>query len=571
MRLKIVRLIVSGLFILIVLELIYVQLIRGRYYYDLSKNNRVRAVPIEGIRGKILDRNGIVLVENRLSLNVMVMPQEIEDVQGLFAFLSKTLNEDYEKLVKRFQQRKFAPFAPVTVAENISREEAISIEENKFLFPGIIVEQSFSRLYPFAEMDAHLLGYVGKISQSRAEKLREYGFTSQSHVGYSGVEEFYDEDLRGEQGGLQIEVNSRGQQVRLLSLKDPSKGKDIVLTIDNRIQGIAQQILGGKAGSIIVMDMDNGEILGLTSAPAYDPNIFVRGLIQNDTANILTNSTAPLMNRAISGQYPPGSVFKVLLALGALESAKISPGTHFLCPGFYNLGKQQFRCSHIHGDQNLIDAITHSCNVYFYQVGRKMGAELIYQYAKAFGLGAVTGIDLPYEVSGNIPSPHQRKALSNRGWYAGDTLNLSIGQGDVLTSPIQLVMMMSTIAQNGRMVHPHVIKSIGETEINRYSAKQYIHFNEENFNVVTDGLKDVVDEDTGTGHLLEIEGLKVSGKTGTAQSSGAKENHAWFVGFSYSGKRNIAFCVFLEHGGSSRNAVELSRELLVQMQQKEIL
>ena len=570
MRFKILHIIVSGLFVLVALNLVYAQAVRGRYYYDLSKNNRIRVVPIEGSRGRILDRNGTILVDNRLSLNVLVLPQEIDDLDSLFSFLASVLREEKGALVKQYRQRMFAPFAPVVVAENISREQSIVIEENKFLFPGLIVEESFNRYYPFADSEAHVLGYVGKINQSRAEKLKDYGYTAQSLVGYSGVEEYYDEDLRGGQGGLQIEVNSRGQQVRLLSLKDPSKGKDITLTIDHKIQGISKQLLSGRKGAIVVMDMDSGEILGLTSSPSYDPNSFVNHK-QNEAANILLNPSSPLLNRAISGQYPPGSVFKVSVALAALETQKITAGTQFMCPGFYQVGDRQFRCAHIHGDQNLIEAIAHSCNVYFYQVGRKLTAEPIQQYAQTLGLGKLTEIDLPYEESGHIPSPRQRKAATGRAWYTGDTLNFAIGQGDVLATPLQLVKFMSAVAQAGAVVQPHVIKSIGENDVTKYSAKQYVHFAQKTFAAVLTGLKDVVDEDTGTGHLLDIEGLHVSGKTGTAQASGNKENHAWFVGFTSSAKANIAFCVFLEHGGSSRNAVELARELLVRMKEEKIL
>ena len=275
MRLKIIRIIIVGLFVLIVAGLFYVQVIRGQYFFHLSANNRIRIVPLEGWRGRIKDRNGKVLADRRVAYNVMVAPQDLHDRQELFRFLAKVLGIDEKKIEEKYTQKKYALFAPVVVAEDIARDKAIILEENKYLYPSLIIQEGFRRSYPLGNNSAHVLGYVGKINRVQKERFKEYGYSPQSIIGYSGAEEYYDAYLKGGEGGLQIEVNSRGQQVRLMSLKEPTTGQDISLTIDSDVQQIALDVLEGQTGVIVVMDMDNGEILGLTSVPTYDPNIFV--------------------------------------------------------------------------------------------------------------------------------------------------------------------------------------------------------------------------------------------------------------------------------------------------------
>ena len=571
MRIKIVRVIISGLFLTIALNLIYVQVIRGGYFYHLSANNRIRIVPLEGWRGKIKDRNGVVLADSRIAYNVMIAPQDIGDRQELFQFLSKVLEVDASIIEQRYLHRKLVPFAPVIVAENIPRNKAIILEESKYLYPNLIVQEGFKRSYPLKKNSAHVLGHVGKMNRARRERLKKYGYSPQSIIGYTGVEEYYDAYLKGGGGGIQIEVNSRGQQVRLLSLKEPTKGQDITLAIDSNIQQIAMDSLKGATGVIIVMDMDNGEILGMTSSPAYDPNIFVDVSKQKRLSGLFSDVRAPFLNRAIKGLFPPGSVFKVPVAIGALDSQKITPHTSFICKGFYELGGRKFRCTHTHGLQNLVQSLAHSCNIYFYNIGSILGVEGLYRYARKFGLGRATYIDLPYEASGNIPSRRKRFQRGKKQWYAGDTLNFSVGQGDVLTTPLQLVRMIATVANNGLEVQPHVIKSIGGVPAVQYNFKREIKVNKEVLKIVQKGLRAAVTDDAGTAHVLDLDGLYIAGKTGTAQTSGEKKDHAWFVGYVKSSKRNIAFCVFLEHGGSSQNACLVSRKLLLSMKKEEIL
>lgn len=573
MRLKIIRVVIAGLFLIVTLDLFYVQVIRGRYYFNLSRNNRIRVIPLEGWRGRIRDRNGKILVDNRLAYNLMITPQEIQDQEALFRFLSGVLNADREQIIRIYRKKKSAPFTPVAVAEDIPLAQAILIEENKYRFPSMFIQESFKRAYPLENNSAHVLGYVGKISRAQKERFQEYGYSPQSMIGYSGVEEYYDAYLRGEEGGLQVEVDSLGRQVRLLSLKEPTKGQDITLTVDSTLQEMALGLLEGKRGAIVVMDMNNGEILGMTSSPAFAPSFFVERVYQEQISRLFSDPAAPLMNRAIHGAFPPGSVFKVSLAVGALDTKKVAPEMIFNCQGFYALKNARFRCVHVHGAQNFIEAIAHSCNVYFYNVGLILGPETMSRYARIFGLGEPTHIDLPYEEAGLVPSPRHRLLARGTRWYSGDTLNFAIGQGDISATPLQLVRMMATVARDGVEVQPHVIKTIGHLPFNEYFFLRSIKIEKSIFQTVKKGLRAAVTDFSGTAHVLDLKDIEVAGKTGTAQTSasGDKKSHAWFVGYAKGEKKHVAVGIFLEHGGSSYNATLIARELLLGMQRENIL
>ncbi len=570
MRLKILRVIIFSFLLVIAADLVYLQAIRGPYYHSLSVNNRIRVIPLQARRGTIMDRNGVVLADNRLSFNVTVIPQDVQDKERLFDYLSGALKVDKEKLLRRFYEKKVTPFAPVVIVDDVDRRVAMMLEENRFRFPGLYIQQDFRRLYPFEQIGAHVLGYVGQINRSKMEKLKDYGYTPQSMVGYSGIEEYYDAYLVGKEGGQQIEVNSRGQQVRLLSTRDPEAGQDIQLTIDERIQTIAHDVLGERNGAVVVMDVESGEILGMVSYPAYDPNIFTDSKKMKQAHYVFTDPASPLLNRAVMGQYPPGSVFKAVVTTAGLISKKVSPYTTFFCKGAYYLGRRRFRCTHQHGTQNLIEAIGHSCNVYFYNVGLLTGPDPISKYARVYGLGALTHVDLPFEEKGFIPSRMTRKK-QNRGWYKGDTLNFSIGQGEVLATPLQLVRMMASIARRGSEVQPHLIRQIGGKDIIHFSSSRDLNIPDKVFDVLHMGLRSVVTDSGGTARQLNMEDYIISGKTGTAQSVPGKKEHAWFVGYTRENPTNVAFCVFLEHGGSSYYAVSVAKEFFRRIKEEGIL
>jgi penicillin-binding protein 2 len=376
--------------------------------------------------------------------------------------------------------------------------------------------------------------------------------------------------LRGEPGGRQIEVDSRGTQVRLLGLKDPLAGKEVVLTIDQRVQNAAQELLRGYRGSIVVMDLTNGDLMSLVSSPSYDPNAFLDKSKNEDIASYFNDPAAPLIDRAVSGQYPPGSVFKIPVALAAIQLHKITPATTFDCPGYMMVGQRRFGCSHVHGMQDLRAALAHSCNVYFFHVGQLVTPPIIGAFAKAFGLNRRTGVDLPFEAKGNLVT----KAPQGGSWYTGDVLNLSIGQGYTLTTPLQLTVMIAAVANNGVILRPRVVKTVGGEDIPvmDFSKRPLIRLRDQTWAVVQQGLKAVVDDPEGTGHdLKEIPSLNIYGKTGTAQSVHGKPNHSWFVGYATSPKAGIAFCVFLEYGGSSENSVKIAHDLLLKLQSMQII
>ncbi len=571
MRIRVIRVIVVALFIMIVMDLFYMQAIQGRHFFNLSVNNRIRVVPLEGWRGRIYDRKGNILADNRLSYDVMVTPQDVKKGEELFKFLSGVLGVEQHLIAQRYNQKKVAPFAPVSVAEDISQEKAILVEENKYRFPSLFVYESFKRFYPFDKSSAHVLGYIGKINRAQKDRFKEYGYSLESVVGYSGVEEYYDTYLRGEEGGIQIEVNSRGQQVRLIGLREPKKGEDIALTVDSDIQQDALELLADQRGAVVVMDMDSGELLALTSSPSFDPNIFIQSRYRNQVGGLFADTAAPVLNRAIKGVFPPGSVFKTVVATAALHTKKITPNTPFVCTGAYYLKKARFRCTHVHGSQNLIEAIAHSCNVYFFNTGLLLGADTIGHYARLLGLGEMTHVDLPYEEDGSIPMRPQRQGTEGEQWRAGDTLNISIGQGAILVTPLQLVRMMATVAQDGAPIRPHIIKSIGGMDVDIPAPEQRLPIDPKVFKSIQQGLRAAVADFSGTAHVLDIKDMHIAGKTGTAQTSGGKENHSWFVGYVKGAKRNISFCVFLEHGGSSYRACLIAKDLLTRMREKEIL
>lgn len=552
-------------------NLFYLQIVRGAAYFNLSLNNSIRVVPLEGPRGRIIDRNGVVLADNRHSFDVTVIPQEVDDKDELFDFLAKTLRVSKNSLLQRFSQRKIAPFAPVDIAEDITKEQAIILEENKYRFPGVYIDESYSRYYPFHEVGAHVLGYVGKVNREEMDQLKEGAYSPWSIVGKNGIENFYDEYLRGQEGGQQIEVNSRGRQVRLISIREPQAGQDIQLTIDQRVQQMAYDGLAGRRGAIIVMNLDSAEVLGMVSSPTFDPNIFVDSQLSSRVGSIVTDRNSPLLNRAIKGQYPPGSVFKVPVAAAGLATDKLDPGTSYTCNGIYNLGKSQFRCLHVHGPENLFQGITHSCNIYFYNISQVIGPDSISHYARLLGLGSKTEIDLPFEEKGNIPNPAQRKLKRNLGWYTGDTLNMSIGQGDVLTTPIQLLRMMATIGRDGSEPQPYLLKSINHQDMVKLSSTRHVKMIPQVYEILHNALRMVVSDSTGTAHTLDFPDLKVVGKTGTAQSTRGKDSHAWFVGYTSDGKPRVAICVFLEYGGSSYNSVLIVQQILKQMRDAQMI
>ncbi len=556
MRITVIRNIIFGLLALIAFDLFYLQVIRGGYFFRQSEHNAIRLIPFEGKRGRILDRNGKALARSERSFCAAILPQDYKGGKDIFRFLAGALDADADQLEARFKRYRRDPFSPVVVAQDISRQQAIVVEENAYEYPGLLVMERYSRQYASGSAGAHVIGYVSKPDESMLRLIREYGRSADELVGYAGVEKYQDDLLRAKAGGRQIQVNSRGQQVRLLSMLEPLPGKDLALTIDQDMQRAAYHALDGRKGAAVLMDPANGEILAMTSFPAYDPNDFAEREDRSRAAAYLRSADAPMLDRVAGAQFPPGSVFKVIVAIAGLQERRIKPSTTFDCPGYFDLGGRRFSFAHAYGPQDLVQAMAHSANEYFFHTGLLVGADTIARYAALFGLGERTGIDLPYELKGAIP---RRGAFAR--WFAGDTANMSIGQGYVLTTPVQIARLMAVIENEGRFVDPHVALDAARPVSHRAVALR-----PDVWKIIKQSLRAAVKIPSGTANTLDLEGMEVYGKTGTAQAGAGRSDHAWFAGVVKTSQRKLVIVVLLEHGGSSQNACNASKDLLLSLQ-----
>lgn len=524
----------------------------------MSVKNYIRLIQQEPYRGRIYDRNDNVIVDNLLSFDVMIIPQELKDKDELFRRLGSILAVDEGELLKNYKKEYLNAFKPVPVAKAVSKADAIRIEESKLDLPGVAIQLNSKRFYPYASTCCHVIGYMGEIDRSRITRLKEYGYDIKDKVGLSGVEEQYDIYMRGEKGGQQIEVDSLGRQVRMLGFRPPVAGKDIQLTIDLELQQIADTFMEGKKGALIIMDVANGEVIVMSSAPTFNPNIFIDRSDNKSLNYVLTSQAAPLFNRAISGQFPPGSIFKTITAMAVFKEKKIPSSLTYVCSGKMKVGNRYFKCWTTHESQDFYRAMTHSCDVYFYHLGLLAGPDALAVMARDFGLGSMTGIDLSQEASGFVPSCMWKRMSKLEGWYDGDTANFSIGQGYLLTTPLQIVRLMAVFSNGGYLVEPRVIKKIGDEPFKEKAPKK-IKVDDWDLTLVRKSLRLPVSSPEGTAHDLDIKGMQICAKTGTAEVYN-KESHGWVAGFFPQSKPKYAFCVFLENVGSSHHACALVRQ-----------
>lgn len=563
-RIKIVAFIIIFIFVCLGLALINLTLFQGEKFKELSRKNSIRLLPQSGARGRILDRQGSIIVGNSLSYDALILPQESQEGSRLLKNLSGILGIGQEEIKKRLKNGYTTSFTPVTIARNIDAKKAIALEELKIDFNGIVIQPNPLREYPYGSCASHVLGYLGEIDRWRLTKLEDYGYKTKDIVGFGGIEEKYDYYLRQEEGGLLVEVDHRGRLVRVLGFRPPRNGKDIQLTIDLDLQKIAEDSLRQRKGSVILMDPQSGEVLAMASSPNFNPAMFISES-KDSLQGLFNNPDGPFINRAISGVYPAGSVFKIVVALAALENNKITPYTTFFCPGFFKIGNQRFACWDTHKAQNLLMGIAHSCNVFFYRTGILTGAQVLHDYAVKFGLSKPTAIDLPYESSGFVPSPLWKRISRFQSWFDGDTANLSIGQGDLLVTPIQLTRTMAAFANGGRLVTPYITKAIDGRAVLEYSRKiTSPAIKQSSLNYIREGLRRVVADSAGTANMLASLPVAVAGKTGTVQVPRGQA-HAWFVGFFPFEKPKFVVCVFLEHGGAGHAAATLAKQILEAM------
>jgi penicillin-binding protein 2 len=571
-RIKTISAFISVSFLLLFASLFYFQIINYGYYRSLSLKNTVRTIPLEASRGTIYDRNGIALAKDHISFNLALIPQEISGLEKTLDKLSAVTGKKTKELEAAYKRSYRLPFVPADIISNIPPEQAFSMEEKFIDIPGAIIHSVPKRLYPNGKAGSHVLGYIGKIADSELKMLKDYGYSIRDSVGKSGIEKYYDAYLKGDDGGIQIEVDSLSREVSKIGFKEPRKGKDLTLTIDSGLQRFMDMLFDGKRGACIVMQAQTGGILGLVSSPEFDPNVFVTGK-DADRLKILRDKGHPLLNRAITGAYPAGSTFKPVIAYAGIATGTIKESTSFLCTGIFKLGSANFRCwkEAGHGYQDTVQALTHSCNVFFYNLGKILGADNIYRHALSFGLGSYTNIDLPQEAKGTVPSPMWKRFNLKTPWYEGDTINYSIGQGYLEVTPIQMLRAVTIVANNGFCPQPYIVENIEDVKASRrreFSSRLRPDF----FSIIKKGLFDAVNDPSGTGQRARVKELGVSGKTGTAQTGPSRQPHAWFIGYLPFDKPSISMVVFIEHGGKGgEDAATIARLIAVYLKENGLI
>jgi len=548
-RIKFVQIILLISFIPIFISLYYLQVYKGGYYRKKSLENVLRVIPYPASRGMIIDCNGMKLVDNFSSFQIAVIPQEITDLEYVLSRISRQFSVPISKLQTQYDKNYRYPFVPVTILEHIPKLKAIDFEAQNSL-NGVIVRVWPERKYLYGKVASHLIGFLGKIDSSQLKRFKKYGYSATDYIGKSGIEEYFDSYLRGTAGGALVEVDSKGRQVKLLGLKNPHKGKDIRLTVDIKFQKFIDNLLADKKGAIIVMEPDTGYIRALVSKPNFDPNVFLNYKENLKIIRQLLHSPdGPLFNRAISGVYMPGSIFKISVSAAGLESKIIELNDRFVCKGYTEIGPRKFRCWYEkgHGGINLIQALQYSCNVYFYKLGLQLGVNRLYEYAKKFRLGMRTDIELLGEAEGVIPNEIYKKKKFGAKWYSGDTANFSIGQGYVRITPIQALSMLSGVATRGFIPKPKLVKRIQNIDISSPEL-ECISISSNTLENIHKALIQVVESPYGTGRLANVEEMTIAGKTGTAQFK-SKKPHAWFVGYAPAKKPKVCLVIILEHGG----------------------
>lgn len=565
-------------FSLIGTRLFYLQVVQGDRLRRVAEENRTAILFERAPRGMIFDRNGVVLADNKPSFVVLFVPLELkqEDFSNVVERLAKILQMNAEEL----HQKLFSSFkqqAMLRLLDRASRSIAFALAEARPNLPGVSVITEMQRRYPFGTFASHLLGYLGQVTPDEFQKLREVGYRADWLVGKVGLEKTYDAILRGQHGGTRIEVDARGHSLKILDRKDPVSGEHIRTTLDFKIQKAAEDAFqeSGKSGAAVALDPRNGEILAFVSSPAFDPNLFVytRGEeeAKQTPSEILASPSLPLFNRAAQATYPPGSVFKIVATIAALESKKIKPEEQFTCPGYFWMGSQygwkKFLCwkKTGHGRLALPEALIKSCNVYYYQLGLKVGPDPMENFAKQFGLGKPVGIDFSYEKSGLVPGRTMFKS-ELRQWFEGDTVNMAIGQGTMLVTPLQAAMLAAAVANRGKVYKPQIVKEVQLYTGEIYARSQPVLLKEITLSTSTwefldETLAQVVER--GTGQPAKISGIRIAGKTGTAQNPQGKD-HAWFVAYAPVGNPTIAVSVLVEHGEKgSVSAAPVARKMIL--------
>ncbi len=557
-KVRIIGYILLAGFAIVLVRLWQLQILQGSAFRKISESNRLRVIGVPAPRGIIFDRNRIPLVKNVHYFCASLIPSEFNSDN--LPSLAKLLNVGEAELEKRIRRTEQSPFTPVRLKEGLSLKEVSYIEARRSDFPGLMIEIEANRGYLFGSTGAHLIGYLGKMSPKQSNDPEFRDVPPNAFIGQWGVEKLFDKKLRGIAGQRVIEIDALGREIRLLLEKPPVKGEDLTLSIDIALQSESEKAFQGRPGALVALKPDTGEILGYVSSPSFDPNKFAKGITYDEWESLSKDKNLPMLNRAIQSQYPPGSTFKIIMAIAGLEEGVITDSTKVDCRGGISYGRWRFGCWRKtgHGTIPLHRALVESCDVYFYDVGKRLGIDKIYAYATKFGLGKETGIPLGAEKKGLIPSTKWKMETRKAQWYLGETFVNSIGQGYVSTTPVQMAVMMSAVSNGGKVYKPTILKGARPELVMNTGVRP------DTIEKVKDGLKGVVNEPGGTGWVAKSNVTTIGGKTGTAQVVGIRKeskflsekfrDHAWFVAFAPVDKPEVAMSVLVEHGGHGGTA-----------------
>lgn len=588
------RLVLSAIFIFVLLgvvlaRLYVLQIVEYDHFSTLSDSNRIRIKALPPARGLIYDRNGIVMANNLPSYRLEIVLEQIEDLDDSLNRLKQFVDYSAQDLNRfRLSAKRRRPFESIPLKLNLNDEELARLAVNLHQFEGVEINARLTRNYPEASHAVHALGYVGRVDGDDLDSIDQANYAGTSHIGKLGLEKFYEAELHGTVGVQQVEVNAKGRTLRVLNDSPPLQGDNLHLTIDSRLQKIAEQAFGDNSGALVAIDPNNGEVLALVSMPLFDPNLFVNGISYTDYDSLRESSQRPLFNRALSGQYPPGSTTKPFFGLAALESKVTRKSDKIFCPGFYQLPNEPRKYrdwkKQGHGAMDMKNAITQSCDVYFYDLSYRLGIDRMTAFLAKFGFGVATGIDSIGERPGLVPTREWKRKARNEPWFPGETLITGIGQGALLTTPLQLANAIAALSQQGRRFRPHLVRTIEKIsdkrriETNVEQVGKYNLSKKSNWDHIEESMVSVVHGLRGTARGIG-RGLtyKVAGKTGTSQVFGIAQDeeydaelidkklrdHALFVSYAPVDKPTIAIAVIVENGGSgSSAAAPIARKIL---------
>jgi penicillin-binding protein 2 len=569
-------------FVVLLVRLVYLQVVVGDDFYRLSMNNSIRLQTVDPPRGLILDRHGTKLAENRPSFDVSFTPKDAGNIGRVLGELSRHLNVPVEELQGKVKNsRGLAAFRPVLLKQDIGRDALATVEAHKMDMPGVSVQVRLRRNYLFGLSASHVIGYLGEINLEEMKSGEFPNLRGGDYIGKFGVERTQEGFLRGEAGGRQVEVNANGQIMRVLQTVSPKPGRNVHLTLDRELQQRTEELLEGVAGAAVAVEPATGQILAMASSPSFDQNTFVSGISSDAWESLVSNPYRPLENKAIQGEYPPGSTFKIVTALAGLEEKAIDETTTFDCAGFMPFAGRDYRCwkKEGHGRVDVRRALAESCDVFFYRTGLRLGIDRLAWYAKAFGLGVRSGVALDQEGRGLIPSSAWKKKRFGVPWQEGETLSVSIGQGYVLATPLQMAMLTAAVANGGVRYRPSVVSRVEtmEGDVVFQAPSQEIarlSVSPRNLKIVQQGIWGAVNGERGTARRVHLNDIEIAGKTGTSQVVGRKESgddylpphlrpHAWFVCYAPFDAPKIAIAVVVENGehGSSAGG-PIAREMV---------